>query len=290
MKLNKKDALSKLQDEELCILNDFAHFCNKHNLTWFLDSGTMLGAVRHKGFIPWDDDIDVGMLRPDYDKFISLANEGFNPIDCKINTYENTPGYAEMFAKVTRNGTLFQTNETVSGDCRLGIFIDVFPYDALPCSRRKASKAILSTRRWQYLSYLYRSSSINVPHKGLIGWAEKTLCKIAHPIVRLFFSRERIRTEYLKAVKRASTYALDDKDGYRLISYPYPVAPGFDPSDITPLGKQLFEGKLYPAPKNENRYLEAMYGNWQKIPDEADRKTHMPQKIVFTSGDIFVAE
>lgn len=118
-------ALRRLQETELEILKAFASFCDEHDLEWFIDSGTVLGALRHGGFIPWDDDIDVGMLREDYDRFLRLASQSFVE-GYSVHTPDNTEGFAGMFAKVYKDGTLFETRETRDAGLKQGIFIDIF--------------------------------------------------------------------------------------------------------------------------------------------------------------------
>ena len=110
--MNRDEALKKLQATELEILLILRDFCAEHDVSWFLDGGTLLGAVRHGGFIPWDDDVDVGMLRKDYDRFVALAKQDL-PDGFSYHDASNTPGYAAMFGKIYKDGTQFLTDETL---------------------------------------------------------------------------------------------------------------------------------------------------------------------------------
>ena len=129
--MNQKEALRKLQNEELDILLAVSRFCEENGIEWFMMSGTALGALRHGGFIPWDDDIDIGMFREQYDRFLQLAACNL-PNGYSIHTFDNTHGFASMFAKVYKDGTIFQTAETKDTDCDQAIFIDIFPFDLNP--------------------------------------------------------------------------------------------------------------------------------------------------------------
>lgn len=163
--MNKDEALKKLQLNELEILKTIAALCDEHGIAWFIDAGTLLGAARHQGFIPWDDDIDIAMLRSDFDRFIEVAR-GHLPDGYSLHTFGNTPGFAGMFAKVYRDGTVFATRETQEAGCDQGIFVDIFPYDFLEPDERIEAKQRRTAKLWQSASYLWHSKTIVVPHGG----------------------------------------------------------------------------------------------------------------------------
>ena len=169
--MNNTEALKKLQDIELDILIMLKDFCLQHDISWFLDGGTVLGAARHKGFIPWDDDIDIGMLREDYDRFVSLAKTEL-PSGYSLHDWSNTPGYSAMFAKVYKDNTKFYTEETIEAGCDQGIFVDIFPYDQLAEDSAQKKKQIRNARIWQSILYLYYTRTIVVPHKGF--WVQQS--------------------------------------------------------------------------------------------------------------------
>lgn len=116
--------MNDLQKCQLNILIEFIRLCEEHNLTYYLVGGTCLGAVRHKGFIPWDDDIDVGMPRKDYDKFIQLQKEIKKPYF--IQTYKSDKNYIYNFAKIRDCTTTFIENTFVCHQFNHGVWIDVF--------------------------------------------------------------------------------------------------------------------------------------------------------------------
>lgn len=279
--MNEQEALEKLQEEELGILVEFDEFCRKNNLTWFLDSGTALGAMRHNGFIPWDDDIDVGMLREDYDKFLSLTEKsGTLSPGFSVHTFHNTPNYAAMFAKVYKENTEFSTRETIDANCEQSIFIDVFPYDKLPRDKKKAKSISKRAHFWQMVSYLYHAPTISHPRPGLIGNVERVICAIAHSIIKLAFRREAIASKYEKTISQG-----DDSGSF--IAYAYPVMPGFKKGILLPTKQYLFENGKFPGPNMMEEYLTINYGNWRKLPAPSDRKTHLPIRLRFSDGTTF---
>ena len=113
---------------ELDILLEIDSFCKKNNLRYFLAYGTLIGAIRHKGFIPWDDDIDIGMMRKDYDLFIKYASE---ELDSKyyLDCYETNKNCYLPFAKVRKNNTIFDEEENHHLNNHKGIYVDVIPIE-----------------------------------------------------------------------------------------------------------------------------------------------------------------
>ncbi|MEG0324706.1 MAG: LicD family protein, partial [Raoultibacter sp.] len=122
------EILRKIQLMELEILKDVDRVCCENDIVYWLDSGSALGAARHNGFIPWDDDIDIGMLRDDYDRFLAVAPQALG------DRYEvvdplSSDRHPAMFAKVWLKGTKFYTVETLDAGVFQGVGIDVMPYD-----------------------------------------------------------------------------------------------------------------------------------------------------------------
>ena len=123
--------MKKVWAVELDLLNELLRVCNKYNIKIFASGGTMLGAVRHKGFIPWDDDIDMGMLRKDYDKLCKIANKEFQ-YPYFFQTNYTDPGTLRGHAQLRNsNTTSFLQNEGSEYSFNQGIFIDIFPMDFL---------------------------------------------------------------------------------------------------------------------------------------------------------------
>ena len=271
---------------QLDILKNVAKFCDENRIRYYLGFGTMLGAVRHKGFIPWDDDIDIGMMRSDYDRFCSLA-EGGLPEGYSLHTSRNTTGYAAMFAKVYRDGTRFENQEAREASSSMGIFVDIFPYDQLYTDKRLRAKQVRTASIAQKRAYLYHSSSIVVPHKGFLGQLEQIGCSAMH-VVEQLVSRGACSYQDLFDSCIADSNTGEVSDYCLTLSWPN-TAP-VPISEIFPLSSAVFEGSEFPVPRMTDKYLTTMYGDWKKIPSPDNRHTHLPLLLDFGDGEVWTAQ
>jgi lipopolysaccharide cholinephosphotransferase len=132
----KEISLTNLKNIQLSILKEVIDFCNRNNITYYAAYGTLLGAVRHKGYIPWDDDIDIMMPRPDYTKFVNSFHSEDNLL--KVATCFNYTNFPLLFAKVFDTRT--KVVEALDIEFEMGVFIDVFPIDGLPSDIKLSNK------------------------------------------------------------------------------------------------------------------------------------------------------
>lgn len=271
--------LNKLHNEQLQILLKFDKFCKSNSIDYFLEGGTALGAMRHKGFIPWDDDIDVGMFREDYDRLLDICAE--LPDELKLRTSSNTRGFAPMFAKLCRKGTVFSTQETVDSKFDQEIFIDIFVYDSLVKDEKKKKWQIKNARKWQSISYLYNSRHISNIPSGVVGFVEKIAINIVHLVLHSVLNQSYINRKYNRSV-----FIQEDRDdAYVPLSY----------TQVASLPKQYFfpcqvanfEGHMLPIPNMVEDYLKNIYGDWRRLPPIDERRTHLPKKIVFSDGEVW---
>ena len=135
--MKKIMTLKEMQDFELEILKDFHQFCITHDLTYSLDGGTLIGAIRHKGFIPWDDDVDVVMPRPDYDRLCATYQSNSYRLKCFENDNNCSIGFARIY---DNNRTGFKTLLPWCKDKKVGLWIDIFPADGAPDEDEKLNK------------------------------------------------------------------------------------------------------------------------------------------------------
>lgn len=278
------EALKRLQDAELDILADFAAFCDKHHIQWFLESGSALGAIRHSGFIPWDDDIDIGMMREQYEKFLAAARCDY-PKGYSIQTFGETPGCPVLFTKLSKDGTRFVNQETIEAHYDQGIFIDIFPYDYLSPDEKVMKKQISHARKWKYIAYLYYLKTVKVPHSGVIGAIEKKACRVFHYVVKRIFSPAKIRDEF----ERSRTMRKGD-GGDRCVCFSSYLMNDFPAEQFAKTDLARFGDRDYPVPSNTEDYLVDMYGNWKTLPAPDKRRTHLPLLIDFGDGTVWEKE
>ena len=279
--MDEAEALKKLQRSELDILIAVAKLCDEHGLRWWLDSGTALGAIRHEGFIPWDDDIDIGMPRDDYDRFLKLAAE-YLPEGFSLHTALNTGAFAGLFAKVYKDHTRFENAESRASGITPGMFLDVFPYDYVPRDTKSRKKLLRQIFFLQRRSYLYFSYVITTPHKqGPLSVIEKAGCSILHSVERRFVKDSSV---YQRAYD--SCVANAPQDGL-LCPATWHSQPVFEAYELLPTATAVFEGYQFPVPNNPDGYLEKLYGDWRKLPDPADRHTHLPLLLDFGDGTVW---
>lgn len=279
----EQETLRRLQLVELGILRDIDRVCRAYDITYFLDSGTALGAVRHGGFIPWDDDIDIGMPRDDYERFLEVApdalGEKYEVSDPRDNQHQ-----AALFAKVMLKGTRFATEETIEAGFDQGVFVDVFPYDVLSADPAVEKKQRRACFFWQSVSYLRASSRIIVPHGGFLGQVERGVCGMAHAVAGLF-SHKRICDSFERAAlmgRSGQSGRLEAQASDNLLIMSYARTASFPRDMMLPPGFAKFEGCEFPVPARVEGYLEKLYGStWQQLPPSEQRKNHAPQELVF---------
>ncbi len=159
----RKITLDEMKSLELEMLKDVAAFCDKNHIRYYLSGGTLLGAVRHKGFIPWDDDIDIIMPRPDYMKFVSSYN-GSHPL-YYVKSIENDPRYWRTFAKVFDSRTFLKEDAIRIDKPGNAVFIDIFPMEGLPPSRMQQ---YILFKEQEFLNFLYHWLCLDLHEKSQI--------------------------------------------------------------------------------------------------------------------------
>lgn len=250
--------MKKVWAIELDLLEQFQKVCEKYSLTYYFSGGSMLGAVRHKGFIPWDDDIDINMMRQDYEKLCEVAeNEFSHPYF--FQTHYTDEGYTRAHAQLRNSETTGILNSEL-GCCRFnqGIFIDIFPMDKLPKDQNKLKKMRNRIFLCRKLLALTCDYAVNTP---------KTLLKnIFHFAVTPFVNTKKL---YKKLEETSRQYNGEDADFVAPIStFPkqenliFPIA-DYDKTITVP-----FENTFVPIPAGYDDLLKIQYGDYMTMRKE----------------------
>ena len=177
--------LKKIQRAQTDILADFNVLCEENGIDYFAISGTLLGIVRHKGFIPWDDDIDIGMTRENYEKFLAIADNAFDGKYRAIN-YENNPKFALPFTKWYKTGTVMHDQTAVTMGYKAGIAIDVICHDNAPNDEKKRRRQNWIAWFWGKLFVLRSVSRPVIYAYGFKAKIASTIALVGHWGLRLF--------------------------------------------------------------------------------------------------------
>lgn len=257
------DKLKKAKEIMVEILEKVDQICRKHDIDYFIDWGTLLGAVRHGGFIPWDDDIDISMPREGYEKFKKIAQEELGK-EYFLQTPETDEHYKYYCVpmKVRHNNSKYvEIVETGDEKFNQGIYIDIFPLDFYPTNsvNRKVQGV------YKFLNE--RCRLVDMPFREF-----STQRKVVYPLVYLLFNvcsfktRERMLNNFNnKGSKDYDTYWMGPE---LLDSHVYKR------DEIYPLKDIEFEGKVFKGPNKPHEILKSMYGDYMKLPKEEDRFSH----------------
>jgi len=244
--------LKKLQLKMLDILVIVTGIADKHGIPYWLSGGTLLGAVRHGGFIPWDDDIDIELLLPDYHRLLEILKK-----ELPNSLYLQTPkekGYRLLFSKVRdKNSVVMEEDSDLDNYEQRGIYIDIFPEERSYPSLKKLvdffyGRAYRRIKRGKPLHsfryfYEYAVSMFLYPVGIILKWLARFICSFSKPPYILH------------------SYGIGNTTHHRS-------------KYMFPLSKISFEGKIFSAPGNVDAYLKKQYGNYMEIPPEEKRAVH----------------
>lgn len=249
----------ELKTIQIDMLKDFLHACQTLNLTYFIAGGTLLGAIRHKGFIPWDDDIDILMPRKDYDIFLKKG-QALLPEHCFLQTLYTDPEFPGNYAKIRNSNTTFV--ETSARNCNInhGVYIDVFPLDYCP-------EDFFSKLKWSVCNTLLNGRieaafyyDKDLPMKSRI---KHSVCKILVPSLQTALRK---RDMLIRSMPKA--------EKVRNCSGPWgkrEIIPAWWCDESCQLE---FEGIPVNGPKEYHQWLTHLYGDYMQLPPVEKRVGH----------------
>lgn len=253
-------SLEDLKQIELNLLITFADFCDKNNFRYYLCGGTLLGAIRHKGFIPWDDDIDILMPRPDYNRLLNQKSKNISEY-IKLVDWK-TGGTRYPFIKVVDTRTKIKEKYV---DSATNVWIDVFPIDGNPASdikNRFLYRKVLFIRKLLLISVARLGEGTTFRRKIVKG--------LVSPFAKLIGSSK--LCDIINAQAQAYNFEKCSMIGG--------VLWGYGPQErlnknafLSPISVQ-FENHFFNAPSNYHEYLTNLYGDYMKLPPLEKRVTH----------------
>lgn len=261
--------LSELKEIELGIMKHIHKFCCENNITYVLAYGTLLGAVRHNGFIPWDDDIDIQMVRDNYDKFEKLFPEWgkkYNLVVIGHHTKDNP--FPRDMLKICDNRTLL-VEKAYKCKCKLGVYVDVWPLDKVP------TRLSLCDKLWiHHVEFLRRIalaseiSRLSDEYKRLSIMKKLFILCFGHGDAnRLIEKKEKLSRKYNDIKEdQFRAYFVTNKAFYKKDDL-------FDPV------LHIFEDTYFYIPKNYNQILKLTYGDYMKLPPQEEQIPHHSQDV-----------
>lgn len=259
----ERELLRKVQLTQLEIAREIKRVCEENDIRYFLSDGTFLGAVRHKGFIPWDDDMDMGMLRADYEKFCRIAPKKLKQ-EYVLQTWYTEPNYGLPFGKVMKRNTVYLEGKKTRRLKENGFYVDIFPFDDVPAEPGEQQDL---ARRLQsiYRVKLMKSGYTPWIEDGTYRW-KKRLGYLYYQVKALFVSQQDLAKGY-----DALAVSIPES-GIVREEYPGSAPVYFQREWFENLAEYTFEGERFPAPANYDGYLTAMYGDYMQPPPEGERE------------------
>lgn len=257
--MRKKIKHTEIQNIELNIMKIFHAWCESHGLTYCMGYGTLLGAARHKGFIPWDNDMDILMPRPDFEAVLKFAEtEGISPF-LGVLHYSKDEKYHYSVIRICDTRTKVVPTYLNEIPDNLGVWVDIFPIDGMP---KKQPSLFFRGKHWFYK----KLQRVDLYHGN-----EKIWLKILLKILRkLFPNKHNSHVKQVDAYARAVSYEEADLVGDMVEVLPIPQSK----EDFQERVKMDFEDTWFYGPKNWKTYLKLAYGNFMELPPKEKRITH----------------
>lgn len=265
--------LKHLQSLELMILKDFIKICEENNLTYYMYAGSLLGAVRHNGFIPWDDDLDVVMFRDDFEKFkeifIASQNDKY-----ELLCNETHRDYFHLLAKLMLKGTKFEESWVNQVDFHIGINMDIFVLDDLSDNNFKRNYQLKKSFFYNKLLIMSKIKLDDLP------FVTKVITHTGYYILNLFRIKPSTLNKrclnFLKKYKNSNAECVFDISA---TAEEYPQI--FSKDDFKDIEKIQFEDINVNIPSGYDNILKSLYGDYMQLPPKEDRYNHITETLDF---------
>ena len=262
----KELTISEVKELEFELLVKFDDICRTHQWRYSLGGGSLLGAVRHHGFIPWDDDIDIIMPRPDYDKFVeSSKNSNWKFV---VRTHETTQGYNMLHGKIMNPNTVLIDSSINNSTYTIGIHIDIFPVDGLGQTYKEAlrtfnrtalSRELLNAKTWKRYFKSKTHPFYYEPFRFLLF------------LISRFVDTESLINAIDKENRR---FSFDTEQFAGCVSGCYRDKEILPQKVFSEYCEIPFEGRLFKCLMRYDDYLKSLYGDYMKLPPKEKQKSH----------------
>lgn len=259
----EKELLRKVQMTQLEIAKEIRRVCNENGIRYYLAGGTFLGAVRHQGFIPWDDDMDIGMPRADYEKFCRIAPEKLNS-QYLLQTWYTEDNYGLPFGKVMKRNTVYLEGKKSQRLKENGFYVDIFPLDYVPEEQEK--RAELAAR----LVKIYRTKLMKSGYRpwldnGKFLW-KKRIGYLYYQMLSVFADQKQLARNYDElASEIAQSQWMCEQEALSAPKY-------FASSIFDAFTDYTFEGETFKGVRDYDQYLTVLYGDYMQLPPEDQRE------------------
>lgn len=265
-------SVQEVRELQLNLLQKFDSYCKENNIQYFAFAGTLLGAVRHGGFIPWDNDIDLAVKRKDYDRLINLLkDEGANP-DFRFLCYENDNQYLWQHGRICDRNTYMKT---AGGYKKLGLSIDIFPLDNQGNSLRKAKRNLKKTHKcveYRIMAYDKEYKEMHYPKVGILKKIKMMIefNIFSHSSQEYWVKKNIILAKRFNNMNSSYYYGCNSNDKYTVVC---------EKSDFSKSKLLKFENTTIPVPNGYHNILTKYYGDYWVPPKENNRRGVKEMKI-----------
>lgn len=273
MNMFENKSINSLHERMLELLVEFERICEKNHLEYFAVGGTLLGTIRHNGFIPWDDDIDVGMKRKDYEIFLEIAPKELGS-SFFLQTISTDFGSTTYHAKIRLNHTLFVERYARHAKMHQGIFLDIIPLDVIPVNEREAKQFC---RKCFALRQLYVAKNLwgtMHPVNSFKSFMHMTMRAVMHivllPVPKRYLYEKLDRLLKTYENEKTRKYALPGAWNERVYILE---------NEIHPVLEHAFETTTIYIPNQYDVFLKRHFGDYMKLPPENERYAHSPYRL-----------
>ena len=276
--------MNELQEAELKILKYFDRFVRDYNIEYFLFAGTLLGCVRHKGFIPWDDDVDVGMKRSEFDRFEKeFLKSDYRKMGFSYQSRKVYPSQASSMSKIRSNEVNMKEKMPKTQKGNFGPWIDIFPYDNIPDDQDKREEQYKKINFYNNIIKKFLLIQVEPNDKGIKKILKKIIQMTNENVYEYYFFLPYLfkeRDKWMRKYNHIETSHSADLSYMHYKNFEDYSSSIIKNKYLEDLVDREFEGEKFRVPVNTDEILTNLYGDYMKLPDESERKKHKIEYLI----------